>query len=164
MSYPRYQRYHGILSFRYLPYRLDQVFSDVIPAIPTIPRYFEISVPTIPARSGIFRCHTHDTHAYRGMEYPGYIPGVCRVRYLTHGFCAEYSVSASVESWSVLGARHERGKRDPIGRHGSAGFTTCVGFCNARPASSRAYLPGGGLPVVMRTGDPRGSRLLHWLR
>ena len=38
-----------------------QVFSSVIPTIPTIPRYFEISIPTIPARSGIFRCHTCDT-------------------------------------------------------------------------------------------------------
>ena len=90
MSSLGYQRYRGILRFRYLPYRLDQVFSDVIPAIPTIPRYFEISVPTLPARSGIFRCHTHDTHAYPGMEYPGYIPGVCRVRYLTHGFCEKF--------------------------------------------------------------------------
>ena len=27
---------------------------------------------------------------------------------------------------------------------------------------STAYLPGGGLPVVNMTGDPRGSRLLHW--
>ena len=26
----------------------------------------------------------------------------------------------------------------------------------------KAYLPGGGLPVVNMTGDPRGSRLLHW--
>ena len=30
--------------------------------------------------------------------------------------------------------------------------------------SSPAYLPGGGLPVVMMAGDPRGSRLLHWAR
>ena len=45
MSYLRYQRYPGILRFWYLPYRLDQVFSEVIPAIPTIPRYFDISVP-----------------------------------------------------------------------------------------------------------------------
>ena len=36
----RYQRYPGILRFRYLPYRLNQVFSEVITAIPTIPRYF----------------------------------------------------------------------------------------------------------------------------
>ena len=28
----------------------------------------------------------------------------------------------------------------------------------------QAYLPGGGLPVVMMAGDPRGSRLLHWAR
>ena len=118
MPYLRYQRYHGILRFRYLPYRLDQVFSDVIPAIPTIPRYFDISVPyhtgsiryfqqsclryqrypgilrfrylTIPARSGIFNSHTHDTHAYPGMEYLGYISGACRVRYLTDGSCEEH--------------------------------------------------------------------------
>ena len=45
VSYLRYQRYHGILRFRYLPYRLDQVFSDVIPTIPTIPRYFDIPIP-----------------------------------------------------------------------------------------------------------------------
>ena len=118
MSYLRYQRYHGILRFRYLtipapsgifnshtydtndtpvfwdfetlPYRLDQVFSDVIPTTPTIPRYFEISIPyhtgsiryfqqsypryqrypgilrfrylTIPPRSGIFNSHTYDTN------------------------------------------------------------------------------------------------------
>ena len=42
MSYLRNQRYHGILRFRYLPYRLDQVFSYAIPAIPAIPRYFGI--------------------------------------------------------------------------------------------------------------------------
>ena len=29
---------------------------------------------------------------------------------------------------------------------------------------NQAYLPGGGLPVVNMTGDPRGSRLLHWAR
>ena len=40
MPYLRYQRYPGILRFRYLPYRLNQVFSEVITAIPTIPRYF----------------------------------------------------------------------------------------------------------------------------
>ena len=73
MSYQRYQRYHGILRFRYLTiparpgifnshthdtndtpvfwdfdtltYRLDQVFSTAIPTIPTIPRCFEISIP-----------------------------------------------------------------------------------------------------------------------
>ena len=28
----------------------------------------------------------------------------------------------------------------------------------------QSYLPGGGLPVVMMAGDPRGSRLLHWAR
>ena len=59
-SYLRYQRYPGILRFRYL---------------------------TISAPLGIFNRRTHDTHAYPGMEYPGYIPGVCRVRYLTHGLC-----------------------------------------------------------------------------
>ena len=59
MSDPRYRRYPGIMRFLYL---------------------------AIPGRSGIFRSHTHDTHAYSGMEYPGYIPGVCRVRYLSHGF------------------------------------------------------------------------------
>ena len=108
MSYLRYQRYHGVLRSRYLPYRLDQIFSGVIPAIPTIPRYFEILVPTIPARSGIFRCHTHDTHAYPGMEYPGYIPGVCRVRYLTHGFCGKF------ETFETFLAHHFENEGAPI--------------------------------------------------
>ena len=58
MSYLRYQRYHGILRFRYLPYRLDQVFSDVIPAIPAIPRYF-----------GIY--HTSSIRYFQ-MRYPRY--------------------------------------------------------------------------------------------
>ena len=58
MSYLRYQRYHGILRFRYLPYRLSQVFSDVIPAIPAIPRYF-----------GIY--HTSSIRYFQ-MRYPRY--------------------------------------------------------------------------------------------
>ena len=67
-----------ISGFRYPPYRLDRVFSNVIPAIPTIPRYFEMSVPTILARSGIFKCRpcdTHDTPVFRdsGAYYTGLI-------------------------------------------------------------------------------------------
>ena len=87
MSYLRYQQYHcdlrfGILRFDTLPYRLDQVFSIVVPTIPTIPRYFEISItyhtssiryfqqpypryPRVP-RYGIPRVYT------RGM--PGMVP------------------------------------------------------------------------------------------
>ena len=88
--------YPGILGFRYLSYRQNQVFSKAIPTIPThtpvfldfdtyrtgkiryfqgiiptIPRYFWISIPTVPARSGISRYNTYDTHAYPGMAYPG---------------------------------------------------------------------------------------------
>ena len=41
-------------------------------------------------------------------------------------------------------------------------FYFCINMYH-RP-SRQAYLPGGGLPVVMMAGDPRGSRLLHWAR
>ena len=61
---------------------------------PRIPRYFKISIPTVPAKSGIFRCHTHDTHAYPGMAYPGkyrgtpgmvpYLRDLCKTVY---GYC-----------------------------------------------------------------------------
>ena len=71
-SYPRYQRYPGISRFQYLPYRLDEVLSTVIPTIPTIPRYFDILEPTIPARIRYFR-----------MPYPRY-PGVLRFRCLPY--------------------------------------------------------------------------------
>ena len=87
MSYLRYQRYHGILRFRYLtiparsgifrchtcdtrdtpvfwylPYQLDQVFSNVI--------------PTIPTRTTVW----HTPGNYRGN--PGKYPTRCT----THGF------------------------------------------------------------------------------
>ena len=35
-------------------------------------------------------------------------------------------------------------------------------FKPGKALKKKAYLPGGGLPVVNMTGDPRGSRLLHW--
>ena len=35
-------------------------------------------------------------------------------------------------------------------------------FKPGKVLKKKAYLPGGGLPVVNMTGDPRGSRLLHW--
>ena len=35
---------------------------------------------------------------------------------------------------------------------------------NVKKTTTTTYLPGGGLPVVMMAGDPRGSRLLHWAR
>lgn len=88
----------GISAFRYSPYWSNQVFSKATPAIPTTPQYFEISVPTLPVQSGIFKCHTYntyyipvfeisrptrpaqsgifqchmsDTHAHHGVGYPG---------------------------------------------------------------------------------------------
>ena len=92
MSYVRHQRYHGFLRFDTLPYRLDLVFQMSYLRYQRYPSILRFRYHlTIPARSGVFNSHTHDTHAYPGMEYPGYIPGVCRVRYLTRGSCGDYS-------------------------------------------------------------------------
>ncbi|CAM9776505.1 unnamed protein product, partial [Sphacelaria rigidula] len=64
-------------------YRSNRVFPTVIPMIPTIPRYleipvptvpaqsgtiswyFDIPVPTVPAQSGIIKTHTYDTMVFR---------------------------------------------------------------------------------------------------
>ena len=66
--------YPGNSGFQYLPYRQNQVFSKATPTIPTIPRYFGISIPTVPAKSGIFESHTYDTHAYPGISGFRYLP------------------------------------------------------------------------------------------
>ena len=86
MSYLRYQRYPGILRFWYLPYRLDQVFSAVIPTIPTrtpvfwylpyqLDLVFSNAIPTIPMRTTVW----HTPRIYRGN--PGKYPTRCT----THG-------------------------------------------------------------------------------
>ena len=75
MSYLRHQRYHGFLRFDTLPYRLDQVFQMSYLRYQRYPSILRFRYLTIPARSGIFKCDTHYTDAYRGMEYPGYLPG-----------------------------------------------------------------------------------------
>ena len=93
-SYLQYPRYPGISGFRYLSYRQNQVISKAIPTIPThtpvfqdfntyrqsqvfskakptiptIPWYFGISIPTVPARSGIFRYNTYDAPVFRDFD------------------------------------------------------------------------------------------------
>ncbi|CAM9532337.1 unnamed protein product, partial [Sphacelaria rigidula] len=54
----RYQYLGHVIPYRY---RLNRGFSNVIPTIPTIPRYFEISIPAVPARSSISQTHTVPT-------------------------------------------------------------------------------------------------------
>ncbi|CAM9557572.1 unnamed protein product, partial [Sphacelaria rigidula] len=47
-------RYRYLGHFIPHQYRFNREFSNAIPTIPTIPRYFNISICTVPARSGIF--------------------------------------------------------------------------------------------------------------
>lgn len=71
-------RYHGTSRHQYLPYLPDGVFSNVIRMIPSIPRYFEMPVPTVPDGSGIPETLTYDSDAYHGTGYPGEHQGYAR--------------------------------------------------------------------------------------
>ena len=74
MSDPRYQRYPGIFRFRYvtIPAR-SGIFNSH--TIPTIPRYFENSIPY---HTGSIR-YIH----MPSLRYQGY-PGILRSRYLPY--------------------------------------------------------------------------------
>ena len=104
---------------------------------------------TIPARSDVFICHTHDTHVYPGMEYPGGIPGVCRVLYLTHGF--DFSVPCHTGSIRYFQMTYLRYQRYPgiLGPYHTSSITY-VQMQNPRPLRVPRY----GIPRVF-TGITR---------
>ena len=48
--------------------------TDPVGKVGTRYRYFRMTIPTVPARSGIFRYNTYDTHAYPGILGFRYLP------------------------------------------------------------------------------------------
>ena len=69
--YPRYQRYPGILIFQCPPYRLNQVFSDIILAIPAIQKRENCKKKTGPFSLGIFHAHYPGTASARASRKYG---------------------------------------------------------------------------------------------
>lgn len=107
-AYPRYLRYHGILGFQYLPYPLNQVFPEVMP---TIPLYFEIPVPTLPAPSGIFIIHLYNTTLFRHSTPT--TPAQSGISRLIHGVPTHTTGwDTPVNTGSTLSLVHYLGSRD----------------------------------------------------
>ena len=150
-----------------------QVFSNARPTIPTISRYFDISVPYHTGSIRYFQMsypryphiHTPVWNTVPRVYIPGvcgFMPGVCRVRYLTHGF--EISVPYHTGSIRYFQMSYLRYQRYPgILRFRYLTIPARSGIFNSHTHPRYPRVPRYGIPRVYTRGMPGTVPYLRFL-